>query len=190
MYIFVWYGACLLVDLLLDGGGGLCLLGGQEAAQPAQSLVADNKGSRDSGLALAHEALLLDLLGFAGVDLEHVVAALKALVVREQDQAAGIVVQIGGGLLDNGEALVDAVEGLVTKGIGASDVRRDVLVRLGEPGKDGSSKGLVGRVAELQGALSVLIGLDGVNAVADQGIGEEVLWGKICQLTIPLVILY
>lgn len=166
---------CLLVDLLLDSGGGLCLLGSQEAAQPAKSLVADHKGSRDGGLALANEALLFDLLGFAGVDLEYVVTALKALVVGEQDQAASIIVKVVGGLLDNGEAFVNSVEGLVTQGIGASDVRRDELIRLGEPGKNGSSKGLVGRVAELQGALSVLVGPDGVNAVADQGVGEEML---------------
>lgn len=147
----------------------------QEAAQPIQSLVADNKGSRDGGLALANEALLLDLLSFASIDFEDVVTTRDTLIVRKQDQAAGVVVQVAGGLLDDGESLLDAGEGLVTQGVGACDIGRDVLVGFGEPRKDGSSEGLIGGVTELEGALSVLVGLDGVNAVADQGIGEEVL---------------
>lgn len=118
---------------------------------------------------------MLNLLGLAGIDVKDVVTALDTLVVREQNQAASVVVQIAGGLLDDGEALVDAVEGLVTERVGPSDVGRDVLVGLGEPGEDGSSKSLVGRIAELDGALSVLVGPDSVDAIADQRVGEEVL---------------
>ena len=167
--------SCLLVDLLLDSSGGLGLLGGQEAAQPAQSLVADDKGSGDGGAALGDKAFLLSLLDLGRVDGKNVVAALKTLVVREEDQRAGVIVKVGGGLLDEREVLVDAVEGLVAEGVGALDVRRDEPVRLGQPGQHGGSEGLVCRIAELDGALSVLIGPDGVDAVADERVVEQVL---------------
>ena len=140
----------LVVDLLVGGVGSLGslgLLGREEAANPAQGLVADNQRRRDGSLAVANVAALLILFRLSGVDIEHVVTALKGLVVGQEDEALGLGIELAGGLLDGGEALVEAVERLVAKRVGAGDVGRDVLVRLGEIGQDGGSKGLVGRVA-------------------------------------------
>lgn len=165
----------LLVDLLLGNLGGLSLLGGQEGADPAQGLVANDEGSGNSSLALTNKASLLLLLGLSAVDLEDVVATLNTLVVGEEDQALGVVVQLGGGLLDDGEGGIEAVEGLVANGVGTLNVGRNVLVGLGEVGEDGSSEGLVGRVTELEGALGILVALDGANAVVDQRVVEKML---------------
>lgn len=165
----------LLVNLLLGNLGGLSLLGGQEGADPAQSLVADDEGSGNSSLALTNKASLLLLLGLGTVDLEDVVAALDTFVVGEEDQALGVVVQLGGRLLDDGEGGIEAVEGLVANGVRTLNVGRNVLVWLGEVGEDRSSEGLVSRVTELEGALGVLVALDGGDAVVDQRVVEEML---------------
>lgn len=152
----------------------------EECAQDSQGLGGQNESSGDGSLALADDTLLLVLLGLRGVHVEDVVATLKALVVGEEDDLLGVVVQIGSGLLDDGETLVDAVEGLVTEGVGALDVRGDVAVRLGEVRKDGSGEGLIGRVTKLDGALGVAVVLDGVDTVADQGVVEKVLQNDYC----------
>lgn len=123
------------------------------------------------------------LLGLRRVDFENVVAALDTLVVGEEDDVLGVVVEIRGGLLDNGETLIEGVERLVAKRVGTLDVRRDVLVRLGEVREDGSSEGLVGRVAEGNGALSDAVGLDGGDAIGDQRVVEEVLRGLLAFLS-------
>lgn len=75
------------------------------------------------------------------------VLALQTLGVGQEDEGLGVVVELGGGLLDNGQLLVELVEGLVAECVGAVDVGGDVLVGAGEPGKDGGGKGLVGGVA-------------------------------------------
>jgi hypothetical protein len=55
------------------------------------------------------------------------------------------------------------------------DVRRDVLVGLGQVGNDRSSEGLVSGIAKLDGALAVFVGLEGVDAVADNWVVEQML---------------
>jgi hypothetical protein len=112
----------LLVDLLFGGIGSLALLDSNKAAQPSQRLVANNKGRGDGSLALGHDTLLLELLKLGSVDLEDVLLALESFLVREQDQSTGIVVKVISGLLDDGEALFDAVQGLVAKGVGLLDI--------------------------------------------------------------------
>lgn len=112
----------LLVDLLLGRIGSFALLDSNKAAQPSQCLVANNKGRGDGSLALSHYALLLELLKFGSVDLEDVLLALESLLVGEQNQSTGIVVEVISGLLDDGEALLDAVQGLVAKGVGLLDI--------------------------------------------------------------------
>lgn len=169
----------LLVNLLLDLLSDLGLLDGDVAAGECQSLVGDLEEGGGDGLALSEVALLGLLLGLGVVDVEDVGAALEALVVGEEDDGAGVVVDLGRGLLDDGEALVDLGESLVAQGVGALDVGRDVLVGAGEVGEDGDGKGLVGRVAELDAALGVGVGVDGrgdgVGGVGDDGVVEEVL---------------
>lgn len=165
----------LLLNLLVGGLLCLSLLLGDQAAEPVEGLVAHDEHGCDDGLASSHEASLLILLVLGGVDLEDVVLALEPLVVGEEDEALGVVVEIVGGLLDDGEALVDAVQRLVANLVGPGDVGGDVLDGLGEVGEDGSGEGLVGGVAELDGLLAVLVGLEGVDAVADEGVVQQVL---------------
>lgn len=165
----------LLVDLFVDSVGCLGLLLVQEGADPRESLVANDKRSDDGGLSVGDEAWLLVLLVFRAVHLKDVIPSLEALVVGEKDEALGIVVELLGGLHDNGEFLVDAVEGLVAEGVDLLDVRRDILVGPLEPGKNGSGKGLVSGVAELDRLLSVFVGLESVDAVANDGVVEEML---------------
>lgn len=134
----------LLVDFFVHGLGGLGLLSSNEAANPAEGLVAHHQSSGDSRFALGNEALLLNLLELARINLEDVVLAFKTLVVGEENQRLGLIVEIGGRFLDNGESLVNLVEGLVAKGIGLCDVWRDVLIGTGKPRKDRSGESLVG----------------------------------------------
>ncbi len=140
----------LLVNLLLDLLGDLGLLDSDVAAGEGECLVADLEDGGDGGLALAQVALLRLLLGLGAVDVKDVVATLEALIVGQEDEGLGVAVELGGGLLDNGEALVDAGQRLLAERVGALDIRRDELVGLGEVGEDGGGKGLVGRVAELR----------------------------------------
>lgn len=104
---------CLLVDLLVDGVGGISLLLVQEGAQPRECLVANDKNGGNGSLSMGDEASLLDLLDLGIVDLENMVLALKTLLERKHDESASILVELVGGLLDSGELLVDAIEGLV-----------------------------------------------------------------------------
>lgn len=140
----------LLVDLLVGNLGSLGLLGVDEIAEPSQGLVADNNGSGNSGLALGDEALLVNLLVLGSIDLEDVVFALDALLVRQENQATGLGEKLRRGLLDDREALVDALERLFANGVGPLEVGGHIAVRLGEPGKDRTGEGLVGSVAELE----------------------------------------
>lgn len=112
----------LLVDLLLSSLSSFALLDSNKAAQPSQRLVANNKGRGDGSLALGYYALLLKLLKLGGVDLEDVLLALESFLVGEKNQSTGVVVEVIGGLLDDGEALLDAVQGLVAKGVGLLDI--------------------------------------------------------------------
>lgn len=174
----------LLLDLVVDGFCGLVLLGREQAAEPAQRLVADDEGGGDGGHALGDDALLLRLLDLCGVDLEDVVAALDTLVEGQEDQATRVPVELAGGLADDGEVLVEAVERLVANTVGRLDVRGDELIGLGEPRHDGAGKGLVCRVAELNGTLAILVGLEGVDTVADEGVVEQMLWRAIVSVQV------
>ena len=104
---------CLLVDLLVDGVGGISLLLVQKRAQPRECLVANDENGGNGSLSVGNETSLLDLLDLGVVHLEDVVLALKTLLEREQDESAGILVELIGRLLDSGELLVDAIKGLV-----------------------------------------------------------------------------
>jgi hypothetical protein len=162
----------LLVELLIDSVGGLGFLLVQEGANPREGLVANDKDCGNSSLYVGDEACLLVLLKFRVVDLEDVILTLETLVVWEEDKSSRILVELLGGLLGDGESLVDAVEGLATQGVDLSDVRRDVLTGLREVGNYRSSKGLVSGFAEVDGTLAVFVRLEGADAVADNRVVE------------------
>ena len=165
----------MAVNFVAGSLAGLGLLGVEDGAEPGQGLVADDERGDDGSLAVGDQAGLLILLVLAGKDVEDVVAALDALVVRQQDEALGVVVQVVGGPLDDGEALVDAGQGLVAEGVGLGQEGDDVTVGLGEVGDDGGGEGLVGGVAQLDAAPAVLVPLDGVDGVADDGVVHQML---------------
>lgn len=167
----------LLLDLVVDGLGCLGLFGGEEAAEPAKSLVADDEGGVNGGQALGDEALLVvaGLFDLAVVDVEDVVTALNALVEGDEKEVTGVLVDFASGLLDGGEALIDAAEGLIAEGVCLADVGGEVLVWLLEIGHHGAGERLIGRVAEAEGALGELVGFEGGDAVIDEGVVEKML---------------
>lgn len=169
----------LLVDLLLDLLGSVGLLGRDVAADVDEGLVANLENGGDGRLALANVALLGVLLGLGVVDAEDVVAALAALLQGQHDQVLGLIVDLGGGLLDQGNVLVDAVEGLVAQRVGTlhvgSDPGGEGVVGLGEKRQERTGKSLVGRVTKLDGSLSVRVAGDGRDAVVDERVVEQVL---------------
>jgi len=124
----------LLVDLLLNGLGSLCLLGLEERAQPRESLVADDQNGGHGRLSMGVDGGLLLLGELAAVDLNDVVAALDSQIVGDKDDGLGLVVKIAGGLLDDGEALIELGQALVAERIGLGDVGRNILIGLGNPG--------------------------------------------------------
>jgi hypothetical protein len=165
----------LLVDLLIGHVGSLGLLLVQEGADPRQRLVANDKDGGSSSLSVGDEACLLVLFDFRVIDLEDVILALETLMVWEEDKSPRILVELLGGLLGDGESLVDAIEGLAAQGVDLLDVRRDILVGLREVGNNGSSEGLVSGFAELDGALAVFVGFEDMDAVADNWVVEQML---------------
>lgn len=165
----------LVVELVIHHALGLLLLRAQEAANGLDNLRRDDQRRGQQRLAIRHQAVAADLLALAAVRLEDVVLAGQAGAVGQEDQVAGVGVDLAGGLLDDGELGVDLGEGGVAEGVGPGDVGRDVLVGLLEVGDDGLGEGLVGRVAELEGALAVGVGLERLDAVVDYWVAEEVL---------------
>ena len=133
-----------MVHLLVDDFVTLVGLLFDEAAEPSQGLVANDKSGKNSSLAVGNDARLLILLVLGRVDLEDVVTALESLVEGKEDEASGLVVEVVSGLLDGGEALVNLVQGLVAKVVGLVDVRGDVIVGPLDPGEEVGGNGLVG----------------------------------------------
>lgn len=167
-----------LVGVLLDHLLRLGLLLAEEGADPLHGLGGDDDGGAQGGLAVDDEpvaALAAGLLVLGAVDAQDVVLGLEALVQREQHHALGVGVQLARLLLDDGELGVDLGQRLVAEVVGLLDVRGDVLVGLLEVGHDRGGEGLVGRVAQLQGLLAVGIALEGLDAIVDDRVVEEVL---------------
>lgn len=161
--------------LLADRGIGLLLGRRQVRAHPCQRLRRHRNGSQRDGLARKQNTIAADLLALARVDVKDVVAALRGLSDRVKDKVLGLLVDLGGGLADDGEAAVERVEGAVAQRIGLLDVRRDVAVGLRQVGKNGLGEGLVGGGANGEALLAVLVVLDGGDAVGDERVLEEVL---------------
>lgn len=165
------------LDIQLVGGGllGLVLLLGQEGAQPAQGVAADDQGRGDGGLAHGHEAVAADLAHFGLVGAVDVVLALEALAQRQEGEAGGAVVQLVGRFLDGREPLLDLGQGAVAERVGLGDVGGDVLVRLGEVDQHGPGH-VEAVVGEREGLFAERVGLEGLDAVVDKGVGAEMLW--------------
>lgn len=170
----------IVVDLVVHSIVGLLLLRAQEVANESDSLAGEDEGSSDGSLAGGDqgEAGLIATVGLlilAGVGGEDVVAALEALVVWEQDNVLGVGVQLVGGLLDDREALIDLGQCLIAEVVRLLDVGLNVLVGAVEIGHDGSGKGLVSRVAELDGLRAVRVRLERLDAIMDNVVTVQVL---------------
>lgn len=126
---------------------------------------------KDAGTIVASDVLVL-----LCVDIQHVVLALKGLVVGQEDEFLCFRVEFTSGLLNGGERRVKLGQGLVTKVVRLLDVGIDVLVWLGKVGQDGGGEGLVGGVCEGDGFLTDGVGLEGLDAVVDNRPACEVLW--------------
>jgi len=177
----------LVVHLLVHNTLGLLLLGAEEPANGLDDLGGNDERRRQQRLAVGDQVVAADLLDLAAVRLEHVVLAGQAGPIWEEDEVAGLLVDLAGGLFDYRKARVDGRERLVAQVVGLLDVGGDVLVRLGEVGDYGLGEGLVGRVAELEGLLAVGVGLEGLEAVVDYWVVEEVVdEGRVWHIAIDL----
>lgn len=170
----------IVVDLVVHSVVGLLLLRAEEVSDKSDGLASKNESSGDSGLAGRDQSeagitAAVGLLILVRVEAKDVVAALEALVVWEQDDALGVGVQLVCGLLDGREPLVDLGQRLVAEVVCLLDVRLDILVGAVEVGHDGSSKGLVGRVAKLDRLSAIRVGLERLDAIVDNVITDQVL---------------
>lgn len=170
----------IVVDLVVHSIVGLLLLRAEEVTDESDSLAGDDEGSSDGSLAGGDQGeaglvAAVGLLVLAGVGAPDMVAALKALVVWEQDNALGIGVQLVGGLLDDRETLIDLGQCLVAEVVGLLDIGLDILVGAVEVVDNGSGKGLVGRVAELDGLCAVRVRLERLDAIMDNVVVVQVL---------------
>jgi hypothetical protein len=170
----------IVVDLVVHSVMGLLLLSTPEVTNEPDSFTGEDEGSSDGSLAgrdqgEAGVVTTVGLLVLAGVCAQDMIAALETLVVGEQDDALGIGVQLVGGLLDGREALIDLCQGLVAEVVCLLDVGLDVLVGAVEVGYDGGGKGLVGRVAKLDGLCAVWVRLEGLDTVVNNVVTIQVL---------------
>lgn len=162
-------------SLLLDHFAGLLLLFIQIRADSGQGLGGEDKGGRDRRLSVADEALPARLVQLSPVGAEHVLLAGLADAEGERGHGAGVVDELIGGLLDDGELLVHLGERLVAEVVGLLRVGGDQLEGPGEVGEDGDGEDAVCRVAELEGSLAEGGGLEGGDGVVDYGVVEDVL---------------
>lgn len=170
----------IVVDLVVHSIVGLLLLRVEEVTNESDGLAGEDEGSSDGSLAGGDQGeagltAAVGLLVLAGVGAEDMVAALDALVVWEQDNALGIGVQLVGGLLDDRETLIDLGQCLVAEVVCLLDIGLDILVGAVEVGYNGGGKGLVGRVAELDGLRAVRVRLERLDAIMDNVVIVQVL---------------
>lgn len=159
---------------------GLLLLRAEEVTNEPDGLAGEDEGSSDCSLAGGDQGeaglvAAVGLLVLAGVGAPDMVAALEALVVWEQDNALGIGIQLVGGLLDDREPLIDLGQCLVAEVVGLLDIGLDILVGAVEVGYNGSGKGLVGRVADLDGLCAVRVRFERLDAIMDNVVIVQVL---------------
>lgn len=102
-----------------------------------------------------------NFLNLTVVCLEHVFLALVALGQGEEDERLAIGVELARWFLDGGELGLERRERGVADGVGLGNVRRDVLVGLGEVWEDraGETRGEGG--GDVEGFGTVGVGFEG-----------------------------
>ena len=168
-------GNPLLVHLLIRHLLRLLLLRSQEVAQPGQGVRGDDQTGRHHGLARLDQAVPIDVPILIPVRLEDVVLAIGCDPDGEEDGIKDGALDLVGGRLDDGELLFDLAEAAIGDGVGLVDVRRHVLVRPGEIGKEGLGKGAVPLVGQVERDLTDGVGLEAVDRVVHDGVGSQML---------------
>lgn len=150
----------LIVNLVVNMLVSLLSLLAQEIPNEFERLDRDDQSGSEGGLPSQQETraiITTQVLMLPRVDINDVIPALESLGVGKKDEALGVRVELSSGFLHNGPPLVNLGQSLVAEIIGLQHVWFDILVGFGQIWKDGDSKGLVGRVAELKGLLAVRV---------------------------------
>lgn len=155
----------------------LRLLLTEECREPGERFARNNDRGSQSRLSVCDQTLAANLLHLPLIRAQNVVLALTPLLQREEDDKLRILVELAGGLLDHGELGVDARERAVTDGIGLLDVGGDIFVGTRENVDEGLAEFLVAGRCEVERLGAVWVFLEGGDAVADDGVGVEVLRG-------------
>lgn len=119
-------------------------------ADVGKGLGSNDEDRSEGGLAVADEAVALNLLELDFIGVEDMLLAGLAYSQGKHGDLLGVTNNLVCGLLDNGELLVESRERLVTEIIGLLDVWRDILEWLREVGDEGSGEGAVCGVGQLQ----------------------------------------
>lgn len=167
----------LVIQLLVRHLLRLGLLPGQEAHHPLIRIPAHPQRGADSGLAVGEHAVTADVLDLLVVRAEDVVLSLAPLLQGVEDDALPLIVQLPGRLLHDGKLGVEGGEGGVAEGIDLLDVGRYVFVWFGEVGEERLPQLLVTGRGEIEGLGAVRVGFEGGDAIADDGVGDQVLFG-------------
>lgn len=165
----------LVVDLLIDHVLGLLLLVVDDVANPDNKFTGGDKGGSDKGLAVCNNVLTADLLLLLAERLQNVVLGFETSANGQGNDALGTGVQLLGGLLDDGEALVNLGQGLVAEVVCLFGIGAQVSPRTSEVREKRLGKGLVGRVAVDQGLLADGVVPEGNDTVVYYRVIQEVL---------------
>jgi len=149
----------------------------QDVADPLQAFTSDDQSGRDQSLSMSHNTVATNVLVLGVVDAEEVVRGLLALDDGEEDKLLAISIYLLAGLLQGGQTLVDLVQDTRTEMVGLLDIRRDILVGLGENRQYGLRERLICGVAQLYRSLAVGIALVDFESIVDDGVAGDVLKG-------------
>lgn len=163
-----------LLDLLL--GVGHVILGKDEA------LGGKSDGRDDGGLAVNHQRVAIELVGFGLIDGKNVLPPRLADAEREEDDLLGVIDDLGSRLLDDWELLLDSGEGLVANSVHPLDVWGDILIRLAEEGEDVVGEALISSVANVKRLLPKGSRLVGSHSILDGGECKKMLYGRQLRL--------
>ena len=107
----------------------------------------------------------------------HTSPGILGVVDGPEDPVLDALVDGLGLLLDNGEVAVDSLEGSLAELVSLDGVGLGVLVGRLEVALHRLSETGVGAVHDIDGLLAVGVGLEGVDATGDDGVGGDVREG-------------
>jgi hypothetical protein len=165
----------LVVGFLLNHLLCFLLLGLQKAAQPLQHLGSKHKRRRDSSLAAGDIAIAAALLVLVRVGAEDPVFGLGALSQRPVDHVADGLLDILRLGLDDGNALVNLGQKLVTELVSLGGIGLCVGSRSLEVRQRRLDKFRISSIGDLDRFCAIRVALEIGNAIANSRIGGDVL---------------